>query len=139
MLAVLWIRNEFFGSYMNFFLIFLIFNIILPSYFRLVIVLGCILRRDISFLWDLKKGIQFFFKFSTLLRNCTIFVNFCVISNSFRIRILLKVWIHNTAYLGILVDLRPMTHVGSPRMCLDPPLAGIHLCAILGVSQPCPF
>jgi hypothetical protein len=39
-------------------------------------------------------------------------------------------------YLGILVDLRPVTHVGSRRMYLDPdvfpPLAGFRLYAILG-------
>jgi hypothetical protein len=36
-----------------------------------------------------------------------------------------------------LVDLHPLTHVGSRRMCLDPdvvpPLAGFRLYAILGV------
>jgi hypothetical protein len=38
-----------------------------------------------------------------------------------------------------LVDLHPMTHIGSPRMCLDPdvvpPMAGFRLYAIQGVFQ----
>ncbi len=42
----------------------------------------------------------------------------------------------STCFL-FLVDLHPMTHVGSRRMCLDPgvvpPLAGFRLYAILGV------